>query len=227
MHSITVSRLMRSIGILGGTFDPIHNGHIRLAQEAQKQLKLDQVRLIPVNIPPHRSNPVVSSDHRTAMMELAINNEAGLSIDLRELESEDISFTINTLKSLRQEFTDDALCLIVGRDAFNKIDSWKDWQDLLDYAHIIVANRPDSLANQATNDMSPELKLWIEKHQITEHTQLKNNLSGNIVFINIPMLDISSSMIRQLNSEHKTLEDLLPTTIQTYIKDNHLYLDTA
>jgi nicotinate-nucleotide adenylyltransferase len=217
---------MSVIGILGGTFDPIHNGHIRLALEAQEQLKLDQVRLIPVNIPPHRSNPVVSSEHRLTMMELAIANEPALSIDLRELESEEISFTINTLKSLRQKFADDALCLIVGRDAFNKIDSWKDWQDLLDYAHIIVANRPDSLANQTMDDMSPELKNWIEEHQITDHTQLKNNLSGNIVFINIPMLDISSSMIRQLNSEHKNLEGLLPTTIQTYIKDNHLYRDT-
>jgi len=218
---------MQLIGILGGTFDPIHNGHVRLALEAQEQLKLHQVRLIPVNIPPHRSIPVVSTEHRLAMMQLAIDNEPTLSLDLRELESEEISFTINTLKALRQEFTDDALCLIVGIDAFNKIDSWKDWQDLLDYAHIIVANRPDSLANKPTKDISPELQRWIEKHQITDHTQLKNNLSGNIVFINIPMLDISSSMIRQLNSEQKTLEDLLPNTIQTYIKDNHLYLDSA
>ncbi|HIF50584.1 MAG TPA: nicotinate-nucleotide adenylyltransferase [Thiotrichaceae bacterium] len=218
---------MQLIGILGGTFDPIHNGHIRLALEAQEQLKLNQVRLIPVNIPPHRSIPVVSTEHRLAMMQLATENESTLSLDLRELESEEISFTINTLKSLRQEFTDNALCLIVGIDAFNKIDSWKDWQDLLDYAHIIVANRPDSLANKPTNDISPVLQRWIEKYQITDHTQLKNNLSGNIVFINIPMLDISSSMIRQLNSEHKTLEDLLPNTIQTYIKDNHLYLDSA
>lgn len=218
---------MNLIGILGGTFDPIHNGHIRLALEAQKQFELGQVRLIPVNIPPHRSVPAVSTEHRLAMMELAIANEPTLSVDLRELESEDISFTINTLKSLREEFADDTFCLIAGIDTFNKIDSWKDWQDLLDYAHIIVANRPETLTDKPTNDISPELQRWIEKHQITDHTLLKNNLSGNIVFINIPMLDISSSMIRQLNSEHKSLKDLLPNTIQTYIKDNHLYLDSA
>jgi len=224
MRPITVSRLiMHLIGILGGTFDPIHNGHIRLALEAQKQLKLDQVKLIPVNTPPHRTKPAASSCHRRSMIELSIRDESKLCIDCRELESENISYSINTLKSLRQEFSDDALCLIVGRDAFNKIDSWKDWQDLLDYAHIIVANRP----NESINNISPKLKSWIEKHQITDHAQLKKCLSGNIVFINIPMLDISSSMIRQCYSEHKTVTHLLPTLTQTYIKDQQLYLDTA
>lgn len=218
---------MSLIGILGGTFDPIHNGHIRLALEAQQQLALDQIRLIPVNIPPHRSSPLVSSEHRLAMIELAISNQPKLNIDYRELESEEISFTINTLKSLREEFPDDAVCLIVGNDAFSKIDSWKNWQELLDYAHIIVANRPESLTSKARNDISTEQQRWIEEHQITDQTQLEDNLSGNIVSINIPLLDISSSMIRQLNSEHKSLEELLPTTIQTYITDNHLYLDTA
>jgi nicotinate-nucleotide adenylyltransferase len=214
---------MIHIGILGGTFDPIHNGHIRLALEAQKQLDLDQVKLIPVNIPPHRTKPAASSSQRRSMIELAIKDETKLCIDSRELESKNISYSINTLKSLRQEFPDAALYLIVGRDAFNKIDSWKDWQDLLDYAHIIVANRP----NESINNISPELKSWIEKYQIADHAQLKNNLSGNIIFINIPMLDISSSMIRQCYSENKTVTNLLPTLIQTYIKDNQLYLDTA
>jgi nicotinate-nucleotide adenylyltransferase len=213
---------MRHIGILGGTFDPIHNGHIRLAIEAQEQLKLDEIKLIPVNIPPHRSIPIVSPAHRLAMMELAIKNEPTLDIDRRELESENISFTINTLKSLRLEFPDDALYLIVGRDAFNKIDSWKDWQELLHYAHIIVANRP----NELTNNISTELQNWIDKHQISDQTRLKNKLSGHIYFIDIPMLDISSSMIRQYYSEQKTVNSLLPTLIQEYIKDNHLYRDT-
>ncbi len=211
---------MQSIGILGGTFDPIHNGHIRLALEAKEQLKLDQVRLIPVNIPPHREQPVASSLHRQNMLELAIKNEIQLCIDCRELESEEISYSINTLKSLREEFPEDSLCLILGRDAFNKIDSWKDWQELLHYAHIIVANRPD----ESSNKVSAELQTWIEKNQTTDQTQFKNNLSGQLYSINIPMLDISSSMIRQCYSENKSVDNLLPATTQTYIKDNHLYL---
>ena len=218
---------MNLIGILGGTFDPFHNGHLRLALEAQEHLKLDQVRLIPLNIPPHRDKPVASSTHRRNMLELALAGEPGLSIDLRELESTDISYSINTLKSLRNELADDSLCLILGRDAFNKIDSWKDWQELLHYAHIIVANRPGNLAGESNNGLSAELEAWIEKHRTSDKTLLKNNLFGHIYFMNIPMLDISSSMIRQCYSKNKPVDKLLPETIQTYIKENYLYLDTA
>ena len=214
---------MPLIGILGGAFDPIHNGHIRLALEAKEQLSFDHVRLIPVNFPPHRSTPVASAVHRRTMIELAITDEEGLCIDLRELDSDETSYSINTLKSLRQEFTDDALCLILGRDAFNKIDSWKDWEELLDYAHIIVANRP----GESDKAESQDLEQWIKQHQSSQLASLKENPSGTIYFIDIPMLDISSSMIRQKYVEHETIDQLLPASTLTYIKDNHLYQDTA
>lgn len=214
---------MRLIGILGGTFDPIHHGHIRLALEAREQLELDQVRLIPVNIPPHRSLPVAAATHRRVMIELAINDEPNLCIDLRELGSSEISYTINTLNSLRQDFSNDALCLIIGRDAFNKIDSWKQWQEILNYVHIIVANRP----GESTNKISSELNNWIIKHKTNDRAFLQRNLSGYIYFIDIPKLDISSSMIRQSYSEHKAIDNLLPSETLTYIKDNELYLETA
>ncbi len=214
---------MPLIGILGGTFDPIHNGHIRLALEAMQQLNLDHVRLIPVNIPPHRSKPVASSIHRQAMLSLAIDNERGLCMDLRELNSNETSYTINTLKSLRKEFKNDSLCLILGKDAFNKIDSWKDWETLLDYAHIIVANRPGEEANTA----SPKLEQWLAQHQTNKVASLKEKPAGSIYFINIPMLDISSSNIRQSLSDNKAVDELMPTTTLTYIKNNHLYQDTA
>lgn len=214
---------MPLIGILGGTFDPIHNGHIRLALEAKEQLSLDQVRLIPLNFPPHRSTPVASAIHRRTMIELAISDEENLCVDIRELDSDEISYSINTLKSLRQEFADDALCLILGRDAFNKIDSWKDWEELLDYAHIIVANRPGESDKVETQD----LEQWVKHHKSNQFASLKENLSGTIYFIEIPMLDISSSMIRQKTLQHETIDELLPSSTLTYIKDNHLYLDTA
>ncbi len=214
---------MRLIGILGGTFDPIHNGHIGLAVEAHEQLKLDQVRFIPVHIPPHRETPYASANHRRSMIELAIKDKPNLYIDLRELKNETISYSINTLKSLRHEFADDSLCLILGRDAFNKIDSWKDWQELLHYAHIIVANRP----NESLDNVSAELKTWIEKYQTRDQELIKKNLSGHIYYINIPMLNISSSMVRQHYKDGETVDNLLPTVIQDYIKNNHLYRDTA
>lgn len=214
---------MPLIGILGGTFDPIHNGHIRLALEAQQQLSLEHVRLIPVNIPPHRSLPAVSSDHRRKMIELAIANEKTLCIDLREMESDETSYTISTLRSLRQEFTDETFCLILGRDAFNKIDSWKDWEQLLDYAHIIVANRPGEMPE----NISTKLNTWINKHQTNQLEKLNEQKFGRIYFIDIPMLDVSSSTIRQKIKKDETTENLLATTTHTYIKENNLYMDTA
>ncbi len=218
---------MQHIGILGGTFDPIHKGHLGLALEALEQLKLDQVKLIPVNIPPHRNSPAASPNHRRSMIESVIKDEPNLCIDLRELESDDISYTINTLKSLRHEHADDALYLIIGRDAFDKIDSWKDWQELLNYTHIVVANRPSDPTTEINHDLSLELQKWIEHHQTTSQTLLKDKLSGKIYFIGIPLLDISSSMIRKRFSENQPVDSLIATSTQNYIKENHLYLDTA
>ena len=214
---------MPLIGILGGTFDPIHNGHIRLALEARQQLNLDHVRLIPVNIPPHRSKPVASPVHRQAMLSLAIDNAKGLYMDLREIKSEETSYTINTLKSLRKEFKNDSLCLILGKDAFNKIDSWKDWETLLDYAHIIVANRP----GEDENLSPPKLEQWIAQNKTSKTASLTEKPAGTIYFIKIPMLDISSSNIRQSFAENKAVDELIPPATLTYIKNNHLYQDTA
>lgn len=214
---------MQSIGILGGTFDPIHNGHIQLALEAQQQHQLDAVRLIPVNIPPHREKPFVSSSHRVNMIELAITNLTNVSIDKRELERTEISYSIDTLRSLRAEFPETSLSMILGQDAFNKIDRWKDWQELLHYAHIIVANRPET----SIDKISAVQQTWLASHQTTDKTDIKKKLFGKIYFMNIPMLDISSSMIRQCYTEKKPVDHLLPETIQTYIKENHLYLDNA
>lgn len=208
---------------MGGTFDPIHHGHLRLALEACEQLNLDEVRLIPLHIPPHRTKPVASADDRRAMVELAINETAGLSIDLRELNSDEVSYTINTVKSLRDEFGQTSLCLILGRDAFNQIDSWYQWREILNYVHIIVANRP----GESVKEPSSEIKAWTEQHKTNNRAQLNNNLSGYIYFIDIPMLDISSSQIRQDYAQNKTIDDLLPAATLTYIKNNNLYRDTA
>lgn len=214
---------MQPIGILGGTFDPIHNAHLLLAREALQQLKLGQIRFIPVNIPPHRDKPIATPSHRKQMIELAIAEKAKFHLDCRELDCDKTSYSINTLKSLRQEFTEDSLSLIVGQDAFNKIDSWKDWQELLDYAHIIVANRP----NESLSDISTELKDWIEKNKTNDKAEITSKTAGHVYFIEIPELDISSSMIRQNIKQQKPINDLLPITNQQYINENKLYLDTA
>jgi len=221
---------MRSIGVLGGTFDPIHNGHIRLALEVRNKLKLDTIKLIPANIPPHRSMPFASANDRKRMVELAILNQDNLSIDVRELENKNISYTVNTLISLRNEFPKDALFLIVGEDVFDLIDNWKDWQSLLTYTHIIVAKRPV----EHKRNISDELKVWRNKNIINDIKILKTTLSGCIFYINTPIFEISSNMIREYYSKsfevdmifkNKNLDEYLPYNIITYIKKNNLYMD--
>ena len=210
---------MRLIGILGGTFDPIHNGHIRLAIEVLEKLKLDEVKLIPANIPPHRPTPFASPADRKKMIKLAISDEKKLSIDLREIENGNISYTVNTLKSLRDEFSDDILFLIIGVDVFNMIDGWKEWQSLLNYTHIIVANR----SSDNEENISGALKKWRNENKIDDINFLTSALSGYIYCIDTPIVKISSRMIRKYYTKHKNIEKYLPSNVITYIKKNNLY----
>jgi len=212
---------MRLIGILGGTFDPIHNGHIRLAIEVLEKLKLDEVKLIPANIPPHRPTPFASPADRKKMIKLAISDEKKLSIDLREIENGNISYTVNTLKSLRDEFSNDILFLIIGIDVFNMIDDWKEWQSLLNYTHIIVANR----SSDNEENISSALRKWINENKIDDINFLTSALSGYIYYIDTPIVEISSSMIRTYYTKHKNIEKYLPSNVITYIKENNLYKD--
>ncbi|SVE16609.1 uncharacterized protein METZ01_LOCUS469463 [marine metagenome] len=212
---------MHSIGVLGGTFDPIHNGHIRLALEVRNKLKLDTIKLIPANIPPHRSTPLASANDRKKMVELAILDQENLSIDLREIENKNISYTVNTLISLRVEFPNDALFLIVGEDVFNMIDTWKDWQSILNYTHIIVATRLE----ENKKNISDELKVWRKKNEINDIKILKMTQSGHVFYINTPIVEISSRMIREYYSQKKIIDEYLPSNIISYIKENNLYMD--
>ena len=214
---------MQLIGILGGTFDPIHYGHLRLALEACKQLDLDQVRLIPLNIPPHRPTPVVSADHRVAMIEQAILDEPQLYIDHRELDRNEISYSIDTVRSLRKEYSAASLSLIIGHDAFNKMDTWREWQSLLDYVHIIVANRP----GETINDASDVVQAWAQQHLTSEISNIKNQPNGYIYFIEIPMLDISSSDIREALLHKQSVDDQIPSKTLSYIRSHNLYQGTA
>ena len=212
---------MRLIGILGGTFDPIHNGHIRLAIEVLEKLKLDEVKLIPANIPPHRPTPFASSADRKKMIKLAISDEKKLSIDLREIENGNISYTVNTLKSLRDEFSNDILFLIIGVDVFNMIDGWKEWQSLLNYTHIIVANR----SSDNEENISSALKKWRNENTIDDINFLTSALSGYIYCIDTPIVKISSRMIRTYYAKYKNIQKYLPSNVITYIKENNLYKD--
>lgn len=207
------------IGILGGTFDPVHNGHLRMALEVLQQLNLSEVRLIPLNIPPHRLQPVATNKHRLHMLSKAVAGIDGLFIDEREINRDETSWTIDTVKSFRDDFPDRSLCLLMGEDAFVTLDSWRSWQKLTDYVHIIVASRN---AMESENYPGP-VKSFFKQREVTTTDPLDEQLCGCIYRALIPMLDISSTRIRRLITNGKNADFLLPRSVLDYINDNKLY----
>ncbi len=207
------------IGIFGGTFDPVHYGHLRSALEVKDIFGLDEVRLIPCANPPHRGQPAVSAEMRLQMLELAIKNRPGLKIDTRELDRYDLhqtpSYMVDTLKSLRQEFENEPLLLFIGSDAFKHLTGWHQWQRLFDYAHIVVMTRPGFETQQLDNFFKARLAV-----DIKELTQAG---AGKLCFQQVTQLDISATAIRDIIARKQNPVFLLPDAVIEYIKQNQLY----
>jgi len=206
------------IGILGGSFDPVHFGHLQLALDVYKMLELEQVRLIPSRQPPHRSMPVASAEQRVTMIKLAIKDEPGLVVDECELSREGPSYSVDTLIGLRKELGDVPLCLIIGMDAFQGIMDWHHWRELFDLCHIIVAQRPGTSASY-----SDALSSVVTKWKTTSLHNLKSKASGYIYSCSITQLDISSSQIRTLITDGKSIKNLTPDAVIEFINANKIY----
>ena len=142
------------IGIYGGTFNPIHYGHLRTAIEVREIFGLDELRLLPCAQPAHRSTPEVSSEQRLQMLQLAISGVSELQVDTRELERTGISYMVDTLAAIRAEALQVPIMLFIGMDAFNGLTSWHRWQELFDYAHIVVMTRPKFGVEKLTDFIS-------------------------------------------------------------------------
>lgn len=203
------------IGVFGGTFDPIHYGHLRAALEVQERLELTQVRLIPSATPPHREQPNVTAKQRSDMVKLAIADLKNVVCDDRELEREGYSYMVDTLASLRADFPNQALLLFIGTDAFNGLTRWHQWQCLFDYAHVVVLTRPSFQQHHLNEFFAARLT--------NDTTQLKH-LSGFLYFQNITQLDVSASLIRQLIAEKRSPKFLLPDSVLDFIAQHQLYL---
>ncbi len=207
------------IGIFGGTFDPVHYGHLRSALEVKEIFGLDEVRLIPCADPPHRGQPAVTAEMRLQMLELAIQDRPGLKVDTRELDrhktDQTPSYMIDTLKSLRQEFPTEPLLLFVGTDAFKHLTGWHQWQQLFDYAHIVVMTRPGF----ETQDLDDFFKARLAKNI----NELAQNSAGKLCFQQITQLDISATAIRDMIARKQNPVFLLPDAVIEYIKQNKLY----
>ena len=212
---------MRIIGLLGGTFNPIHLGHLRMAQELADALNLDEVRFIPSATPPHKDAPELSAIQRAEMVRIAIADNPLFKLDMRELERIGASYTIDTLVSLRSELgTSVALCLIMGSDAFIQLNTWARWQELLNYCHIILVQRPN-MPKQP--NLAIELATLLEENYTESIADLSQNPAGYMHMQAITALDISSTVIRAKLKINHSIRYLVTESVLKYINLNDLY----
>ncbi len=213
--------LQRPIGILGGTFDPIHFGHLRTAIELQQTLNFAKVHLLPCHEPVHRTPPTASPQARLLMIQQAILHEPTLVADDTEIQRAGPSYMIDTLCTLQKRFPNTPLCLIMGVDTFLGFPSWRRSEEILEKAHIIIAHRPSYHLSE-TDPISDLLK----KHLTEDVSLLHSNTSGSILFHAATALDISSTDIRQCISDHKNPRYLLPDNVIDTILKNKIYHTT-
>jgi nicotinate-nucleotide adenylyltransferase len=212
------------IGILGGTFDPIHYGHLRLGEELAEALRLDEVRLLPSGTPPHRSAPAASSEHRLAMTRLAAQDNPRFRLDEREIHRSGPGYMFDTLTSLRAEVGPvRALVLLLGADAFLELATWHRWHELFGLAHIAVAHRPgfpvEGWADQMPQPLAREYSARLMQQSLAVHL----SPAGGIVVIPFTALDISATALREMLRSGKSARYLLPKAVLDYIRSNRLY----
>jgi nicotinate-nucleotide adenylyltransferase len=208
--------------LLGGTFDPIHFGHLRLAEECADSLRLDEIRLIPAAKPWQRSGLISTVEHRLAMVRLAVEKNPRLAVDAREVERVGPTYTVDTLASLRAELGDARpIIMIVGSDQFLNLPTWHSWQKLFDFAHIAVARR----ANESFDlrDLPPALAI-AATHRMTNDRSALSEPSGRVFSIEMTPLKISSSQIRTLVRTRQSARYLLPSSVCDYIAEHGLYI---
>lgn len=207
------------IGILGGTFDPVHHGHLRLAVEMRERLGLDHVRLVPLERPPHRAPPQAGGELRRAMLEAAVAGVPGLVVDDRELRRGGVSYTVDTLLDLRRELGDlRPLCLILGLDAFAGLTSWREWGRIPELAHLALARRPGSPFPR-----DAELARLVDARRTEDPADLRGQPAGRLVLESFPLLEISSSRIREIVASGGNPCYLLPDPVIAIIRARALY----
>ncbi len=209
---------MKPMGIFGGTFDPIHYGHLRSAFEMLQALDFGEVRFIPCGDPPHRGTTFASAQRRMRLVELAVAGQDGFLADDRELRRGGPSWTIDTLAELREEFPRRSLGLIVGMDAFLGLTGWHRWEHILSQAHIVVAHRPGWKAP----DIGPLGALIAERgtHRIAD---LHDATHGRVHIHAVTQLEIASTEIRELVAAGRDPRFLMPDAVRDEILETGLY----
>ncbi|PKF57575.1 nicotinic acid mononucleotide adenylyltransferase [Alteromonadales bacterium alter-6D02] len=210
--------MKKPIGLFGGTFDPIHHGHLRSALDIASVLDLEYINIVPNHRSPHKQSNNTSNEHRLAMLKLAVEHCPQLSIDERELHVEGPSYTVNTLETLRTNHPERPICFLMGMDSLLSFTKWHRWQDILSVCHLVVSQRPGwPLPDQG------EIAQLLDKHRCIDADILHQTLNGHIFIHHAHPLSISSSEIRDLTSRNQTCQFLLPDAVNAYIVKHRLY----
>ena len=197
------------IGIYGGSFDPIHLGHLKTATTLKTELQLDHLFLLPCCEPVHKDGLKYPSNDRLKMLNLALEKFSTLEIDSREILRGGGSYMIDTLHELKQIYRDEPICLIIGMDSFLKIKTWKDWQEFSKLVHLVILER------QGFNIIDSSLDSF---HNTKEVNELRLESNGLLYFSNCPKINISSSDIRDRIAANQNLDDLLPKSVINYLR---------
>jgi len=217
--------LSEPLGLFGGTFDPVHYGHLRLAEESIAHLGLGGVRWIPAGQPPHRGTPQVTAAQRLAMVRRAVDGNPRFSVDPAEVEAVVPSYTVPTLERLRRELGPDRpLVLLVGADAFAGLATWHRWRDLFALAHIAVSHRPGFPVEPAS--LPPALAAEFAERRLADSARLQSAAAGGIITFAMTQLAISATQIRTLLANGLSARYLLPDEVLDYIQTHSLYRNT-
>ena len=206
------------IGLYGGSFDPIHNGHLRAALVVQQQLNLAAIKFIPCGEHAFQKPLQASNEQRLAMLTLALAEQNDFSLETIEIDREETSYTVQTLERLSAQYPGERFALILGLDAFLSLPQWNRWQELLDYASLIVTSRPGYVWPEDN-----ELARYVAQHRITDSDQFLQSQQSAIFMLEMPALNISSCYIRlQLQQQH-SIDYLLPSPVVDYIAEHSVY----
>jgi nicotinate-nucleotide adenylyltransferase len=209
------------IGVFGGTFDPVHFGHLRPALDVKQALALREMRLVPAFAPPHRQPPVANPGQRLTMLRAAVGDEPDLVVDNREMQREGVSYMVDTLLSLREELGDEPLCLVLGADAFMQLDGWHQWQQIPELAHLVIAHRPGW--EMEVDLLSVELQRLWRQCLAAEAAELTTQAAGKLWLQPVTQLDISATRIRALVAAGHSPRFLLPDSVWNLIRLHGLY----
>lgn len=213
------------VGIFGGTFDPIHYGHLRIAEEIVKTVGLQKLYFVPAGMPRLRHSPVASPQHRVEIVRLAIQKNPDFVLDEREINRGGVSYSIDTVREFKQEFGEEIrLCFVLGADAFINLPEWNNWKELFNLCHFIVSTRPGYTLTLIKELLSKELREECSQRWVSNTESLRKDTSGLIFIASTTMLDISATSIRAHIADGRSVRHLVPSVTVNYISENKLYL---